>query len=245
MMHFFMLGIKRSLFGEHLSSKFNKDGSHLRQRRHDPSKKCTETSNHHILFVLDSSGSITSSNYQRMLKAVASLTAVSCREPKFALLTFSSNMKIEFCFDCFSSTEKGRTKTVEAIKNAQYQNGGTKTGEVVKCVCNFLLDARCGKTADPNCLDVVFITDGHSNGKLNPCNEISCTCLTNLDGVNTYRIGIGNYKQEEIECLTHSSEIIGQFDYKSFDDFEQAVNMMVTRLITSDTPYQCVTTDMG
>ena len=228
-----MLDIRRSLFGEH-----------LRQRRHDPSKKCTTTSNHHILFVLDSSGSIGSSNYQRMLKAVASLTAVSCRKPKFSLLTFSSNLKLEFCFDCFSSTDNGRTKTVEAIINAQYQNGNTKTGEAVKCVCDFILDAQCGTTADPNCLDVVLITDGQSNGALDPCNEVSC--LTNLDGVNTYAIGIGqNVKQSEIECLTHSSEIVGQFDYKSFDEFERAVNTMVTRVNAADTPYQCVTSDMG
>ena len=134
---------------------------------------------------------------------------------------------------------------MEAILNAeQYQRGNTKTGEAVKCVCDFILDAQCGSSADPNCLDVVLITDGQSNGALDPCNEVSC--LTNLDGVNTYAIGIGgNVKHTEIECLTHSSEIIGQFDYKSFDDFERAVNTMVNRITADDTPYECITTDMG
>ena len=98
--------------------------------------------------------------------------------------------------------------SVEATINAQYQSGSTKTGEAVKCVCDFLLDARCGTSTDLNCLDVVLITDGQSNGALDPCNEVSC--LTKLDGVNTYAIGIGqNVKQTEIECLTHSSKIIG------------------------------------
>ena len=229
----FILDIGRSPFGEH-----------LRQRRQDPSKRCTTTSNHHILFVLDSSGSIGPTNYQRMLKTVARVTAVSCREPKFALLTFSSNLKLEFCFDCFSSTDVGRTRTVQAILNAEYQSGITKTGEAVRCVCDFILDAQCGTTADPNCLDVVLITDGQSNGALDPCNEVSC--LTNLDGVNTYAIGIGqNVKQTEIDCLAHSSDVIGQFDYDSFDEFEQAINTMVDRIQSSDTAYQCVPTALG
>ena len=231
----FILDVGRSSFGEH-----------LRQRRLDPSKQCTETSNRHTLFVLDSSGSIGPTNYAKMLATVAGLTAVSCREPKFALLSFSSNLKMEFCFDCFSSTHAGRTRTVKAIINAKYHGYNTHTGEAVRCVCDFILDAQCGTTEDPNCLVVVFITDGQSNGKLDPCNEVSC--LTNLDGVSTYAIGIGgNVKQTEIDCLTHSSEVFSQFDYKSFDDFEQAVNTMIKSLVDSpsNTPYQCVTTHMG
>ena len=131
----------------------------------------------HIVFVLDSSGSIGSPNYQRMLKTVARLTAVSCHEPKFALLT-SSNLNLEFCFDCFSNDDFGRTATLQAIMNAEYQGGSTKTGEAVRCVCDFILDARCGTTADPNCLDVVLITDGQSNGALDPCNVVSCLTIT-------------------------------------------------------------------
>ena len=80
--------------------------------------------------------------------------------------------------------------------------------------------------------------DGQSNGALDPCNEVSC--LTNLDGVNTYAIGIGGNVRKLSALITHSSEIVGQFDYKSFDDFERAVNTMVNRINAPDTPYQCV-----
>ena len=94
----------------------------------------------HVLFVLDSSGSIGSTSYDRMKSAIAKLTPLFCRQVHFALLTFSTKFHLEFCFNCFDNTFDGRLQASDAIKAADYQAGLTYTGGAARCICEELLD---------------------------------------------------------------------------------------------------------
>jgi uncharacterized protein with von Willebrand factor type A (vWA) domain len=156
-----------------------------------------------VLFVLDTSGSIGSDQFDKVKIAVANLTTLFCKQVQFALITFGSTVNLEFCFNCFQNTYSGRRKAKSAIESAPYRGGWTRTGGTARCICEDLIHSSCGidPTLSPACLDVVFITDGKSNDpNLDVCQEVRC--LHNRYGVNTYAIG-----QLE-KCLLHVCSMI-------------------------------------
>ncbi len=56
---------------------------------------------HYILFVLDTSGSIGSTNFGRMTSAISKLMALFCKPVQAVVMTFSHDFHLEFCFNCF------------------------------------------------------------------------------------------------------------------------------------------------
>ena len=217
--------------------QFSYDEHAHRFRRQISPENCGSDDVQHVLFVLDSSGSIGSTSYGRMKKAIAKLTPLFCKKVKFSLMTFSSRLNLEFCFDCFENNIFGRNAAASAIKAASYQAGSTYTGEAARCVCEELLSTDCGITSNPSCLDVVFITDGRSNGGLQVCNEIRC--LHRKRGVNTYAIGINGFNQAELNCIADGSDRLSAFEFPSFNEFESAIDDVLLRLFNQGNPQSC------
>ena len=206
-----------------------------------------------LLFVLDTSGSIGKTQFNRTEEALAKLTPLFCRKVRFALITFSSYVNLEFCFDCFENTYQGRANAQSAIRNAPYRGGAAHTAGAARCICEDLLQSSCGidTSVTPACIDVVFITDGKSNDpSLDVCEEVRC--LHNRVGVNTYAIGInsGNgyqptYNQTELDCIDHYSDALSAFQYESFSDFEDSITNITTRLTNAlpSSPESCYQRD--
>jgi len=84
-----------------ISFNWNIHGSHFRQRRQT---RCRDDDSQHVLFILDSSGSISPSDFKEMKQAVAKLVPLFCKKIETALINFSSNIRLEYCFDCFKDT---------------------------------------------------------------------------------------------------------------------------------------------
>ena len=200
--------------------------SHIRHPRQ--SNKCLHRS---ILFALDTSGSIGRESFTRMTKAVSHLVTLFCVPTQFAVMTFSTLLRLEFCFNCFDNSLPGRRAAGQAISNAKYRGRLTHTGEAARCVCNELLDRyKCGLWTD-SCIDVVFITDGYSNGALEVCREVQCLHNHRYRSINTYAIGINNYNEREIKCLTkYSSTEEVAFGFESFEEFFGYLNNVTARL---------------
>ena len=224
-------------------------GPRLRQRRQ---LSCGESSVQNVLFVLDTSGSIGRVQFDRMKVALGKLTPLFCKQVRFALITFSSYVNLEFCFNCFENTYLGRQEAKSAIENTPYQGGGTHTAGAARCVCEEMLTSSCGiDSSQPLCLDVVFITDGKSNDpNLDVCEEVRC--LHNRHDVNTYAIGISSgsgfqqtYDQEELDCITNYSDEFSAFQYESFDEFESSITKIIVRLANAlpTSPESCVNRD--
>ena len=200
-----------------------------------------------ILFVLDTSGSIGRESYRTMTTAVSSLVTLFCVPTQFAVITFAHKLRLEFCFNCFNNTLNGRRAAGQAIINTRYCHGRrTRTGAAARCVCSELLDQyKCG--LDPfSCIDVVFITDGHSNGALDVCREVQCLHNHPSRHINTYAIGINNYNAEEIRCLSrysNSEQVV--FGFESFNEFYDYLNNVTARLLSSTNTarYNCINRD--
>ena len=183
-----------------------------------------------VLFVLDTSDSIGRQNFERMTATISNLVSLFCEPVQFALMTFSDRRWLEFCFNCFDNTLAGRIAARQAILNTAYRGGGTNSGQAARCVCNELISIqKCG-LFQSSCIDVVFITDGCSNGPLTFCEEVKCLHHNQFRTINTYAIGIKNYNEAEIQCISKysSSETVFRFD--SFDEFQEYFNNVTTAL---------------
>ncbi len=99
--------------------------------------KCGLDDVQHVLFVLDTSGSIGSANFKKMIDVIASLTTLFCEKIKLAVLSYDHEFYLEFCFNCFGPNDI--LEQLETIRNIPYRGGGTSTGAAAKCVCDELL----------------------------------------------------------------------------------------------------------
>ena len=207
----------------------------------------------YILFVLDSSGSIGVTDFNRTIALLSQLVPLFCYPIKIAVMTFDHEYFVEFCFDEYDNTALGRILAGDAISNIQYIREGqgssvrwTHTAGAAQCVCNYMLTGVCGLPVSTGCIDVVFLTDGQSNDPtLQICKEIRC--LHDRRGVNVFAIGIGNFFMRELQCISDDDLGLDDyhvFDFLSFNEFEEEFNTLLHLLLTSATngpdAYKCV-----
>ena len=62
-----------------------------------------------------------------------------------------------------------------------------------------MLNEYCGFTRDYDCLSIVTITDGQSNGQRDVCSVLDSS--KSDYGFTSYSIEIGNVNQAELECI--------------------------------------------
>ena len=220
--------------------------------RYRRQSSCQPDGMQHILFVLDTSGSIPEATFNSVTSVLSDLVVFFCNPIKVAVMTFDHEYYVEFCFNCYDNTCGGRVAAREAMANIDYDfnRSGTRythTGGATQCVCDFMLTQTCGLDPTANCIDVVYITDGRSNDpNRNVCEDIRC--LHNRFGVTTYAIGIANALQSELECISDADP--GEyhlFNFDTFDDFfaafQEIVNVLLSGSVNSNgDPYTCIGT---
>ena len=197
-----------------------------RYRRQGYDRECRESQ--YVLFVLDTSGSIPDSDFEAMNDALGCLLPLFCNPIKVAVMTFGNDFYMEFGFDCHGNTCQDRKAAAAAIGAITHRRGRrTLTGGAVQCVDELLTNRQIANFSideDTRCLDVVFITDGRSNGPLDVCHEINQSRLLSDRRVKLHSIGIGNVNENEINCLSGSES--GIF-FKNFTMFTNALNGIV------------------
>ena len=227
--------------------------------RYRRQQSCQPDGIQHILFVLDTSGSISETEFYRVTNVLSELVLFFCKPIKMAVMTFDHEYFVEFCFNCFQNTCSGRQDTRHAFLAIVYgaNRSGTRfthTGGAAQCVCDVILTPSCGLDPAATCVDVVFITDGRSN---DPNRDI-CTdilCLHNRFGVNTFALGIENYYYPELQCITDDDNNIGGdafhlFDFPTFDAFEETFQNLTAVLASGSSdpngdPYVCIDPQHG
>ena len=204
----------------------------------------------HILFVLDTSGSIGQEDFDRVTSLLGQLTTLFCKKLKIAVMTFDHEYFVEFCFDEYDNTDLGRKNAGTAISSIPYIRPGpgsgtryTHTAGAAQCVCEYMLTPTCDFD-DPaaDCINVIFITDGQANDPtLNVCTEIDC--LHNRRGVDTFAIGIGNRNELKLECMRENDLRLDEyhlFNFETFDELEKQFKLIIRRLSNvTNTDYMC------
>lgn len=209
---------------------------HRRQRRMSP---CCD--DRYVLFVLDTSGSIGSTTFTNMVKSLSELVPLFCKNTRIAAITFGSDIYHEFCFNCFENDDF-RTDLKNAVLSIPFHGGATHTGRALKCSCDEILTTACGLPSEeeykecPAPIDVVVLTDGHSNGPLDVCETAKCLHSQTLYDINTFAIGVNNFDQAELDCIVDQNDlnVNNIFYMDDFDEFSLLIQNVITYLLTLD-----------
>ena len=234
--------IDNSVIPEPFDLKYhlNAAQAHRRRRRMSSNRRC-RSNDRYLLFMLDTSGSIGNDAFTRMTANLSELVYYFCGNTKIAAMTFGSHIYHEFCFNCEDINREDQIQ--EAIQNIPYHGGWTYTGEALKCACDNILTKSCGLPKRnkykkcPAPIDVVMITDGHSNGRLDACEAAKCLHDHPLyTDISTFSIGVGNNVDEnELDCIENlDRDDLGHifFDVDSFDELEELIGKVIEYLRT-------------
>ena len=202
-----------------------------RYRRQIQSSYCdSPDSVRHVLFMLDTSGSIGEVDFKKMTNALGKLVRHFCRPIKIAAMVFNHDHFVEFCFDCFDNNCDGRRAARDKIKSIPYRGGLTHTASATQCACNHVLTSHCGFNTTRACLDVVYITDGKSNDpNLEVCSTVDCLHNTPNTDLNVFVFGIGgNVNDTELNCIARkghrNNPLNAIFKVDSFQHFSDAID---------------------
>ena len=181
------------------------DRHHRRQRRMSPC--CGDR---YVLFILDTSGSIGPTVFADMVKNLSTLVPLFCKNTRIAAMTFGTHIYHEFCFNCFYN-DHFSNKLKEALSSIPYHGGGTHAGRALKCACDEILTTACGLPSEqdykecPAPIDVVVLTDGHTNGPLDVCETAKCLHGHTVYDINTFAIAVNTFDQDKLKCIANQN----------------------------------------
>ena len=208
---------------------FDFDG-HLSAVTRHRNKRGTGSKKRYVLFILDSSASIKSSQFTMMKQALSNLLPLFCDNAKFAVMSYGAKLERDICFDC---EQTNRVKLQRALMSIKYHKGRyTRSGDAIRCACDEMLSRSCGYFNEPNSItDVIFLTDGHSNYGENVCTATNCI----TDGVNVISIGIGNkIDYDELACIEGDNGGVPHiFDVKDLTGLQMLLTLVGNYISTN------------
>ena len=194
----------------------DKELSHI--KAHRQKRQGSNQKDKYVLYILDSSGSIGETNFKNLTNVMAQFSLFYCTGTKIVVMSYSSNVYKNYCFNCDQDTLPRYT----AINNITFHNQLTASGNAIHCACDYMLRSPCGfpHTTGRNApeLDVIFITDGHSNHGQDVCTAASC--WSDFYNINVFPIGIGNHvNYRELNCIKGSVvNGVHQFNLRNFKE---------------------------
>ena len=198
---------------------------HERRRRQScPSQNNSEDNIRYVLFIVDASGSI-GRDFERMKMVLANISELLCGNVRVAMITYTSVINLEFCFDCYTE----RSDIADAILRARTVGGWSHTTDATKCACETMLTRECGlplgiRTKN---IDVVYLTDGQHNG---PCrnhlgNEL--LCLHQRRNIDTTAIAVGGAAVASVQQLEGPENFEHIFDVDNIDQLVSVFTLML------------------
>ena len=150
--------------------------------------------------MIDTSGSIGSSNFQLIREFTANITAeLICNSPQslVGVILFSSNAHIEFNLQ----TYKNLSALLSAINNLPYNGGGTDTDEALTLLLSTAQNGVLGLRSDSSKVAIV-ITDGQSS---------SSSAAASLHASNifdVFAVGVDGAYLPELEDIASSPDFV-------------------------------------
>ncbi|CAN2391106.1 integrin-mediated signaling pathway [Pristimantis euphronides] len=178
-----------------------------------------------VVFVVDGSGSVQLHNFQTMLQFVKNMISpLRTTDTQFALLQYSSSIKVEFPFRRFPTSSD-----LEEQLRITYQNGGaTRTATAMLRAVEDLFIPLARK--DSRKL-LIVITDGLSNS-----DEMTIASVgrkTEELGIQRISIGVGDFfsrgrAKEELDTIASSKENVFQVnDFAALDKILQSLQQKI------------------
>ena len=158
-----------------------------------------------MVFVIDTSGSIGSSNFQLIREFTANITAELIRNSprsSVGVILFSSNAHIQFNLQNYTSLNS----LLSAINRLPYDNGpSTDTDEALTLLLSTAQNGALGLRSDSSKVAIV-ITDGQSSSRTATLSAAAALHASNIFDV--YAVGIDGAYMPELQGIASSPEFI-------------------------------------
>ncbi|KAF6124914.1 integrin subunit alpha X [Phyllostomus discolor] len=182
-----------------------------------------------IVFLIDGSGSISSTNFVKMLSFVEAVMRQFQRpSTQFSLTQFSSNFWDHFTFKDFMYT----SDPLSLLKSVHQLGGFTHTATAIRRVINRQFSAQSGARKDASKI-LIVITDGEKKG--DPLGYQDVIPMAEAAGIIRYAIGVGSAFQKkhswkELNDIASrpSSEYI--FKVENFDALRDIQNKLKEKI---------------
>ncbi|XP_069108493.1 collagen alpha-4(VI) chain-like [Argopecten irradians] len=194
-----------------------------------------------IVFVIDSSTSVGTTNFLRMLKFVKDILAfaeIDSGRIRVGAITYSTGVYIQFHLNSFTS----KSQVLSAIDNIPFTGGSTNTADALLTMKSQLFTPAKGDRSHAENIAFV-ITDGVSN--INSRRTIPEAQSAKTDGIVIYAIGIGLTETQELTGI--SSLPLEEFMF-SVDNFEELSGLKETMfksicsgIVLNNTRYKLLT----
>ncbi|XP_033728441.1 uncharacterized protein LOC117317678 isoform X2 [Pecten maximus] len=184
-----------------------------------------------IVFIIDSSTSVGTNNFLRMLKFVKDMLTfadIDSGNVRVGAVTYSTAVNVQFHLNSFTK----KSEVLSAIDNIPFTAGSTNTADAILTMAKQMFVPSMGDRLYVQNIAFV-ITDGVSN--INGQRTIPEAQSAKADGIDIYAIGIGLSETEELKGI--SSLPLDEFLF-SVDNFEELDGLKETvfRSLCSETP---------
>ncbi|KAG7232267.1 hypothetical protein INR49_009312, partial [Caranx melampygus] len=177
-----------------------------------------------IIFLVDSSGSISDEGYQKMkefMKSIIRKSTIGKNQVHIGVMQYSTRQKMEFRLtDIYS-----KDRMLEAIDNMKHMKGGTLTGRAIREVSNHFDGVNGGRRNVGQRL--IIITDGKSQ-------DVVSGPATALRGKNVmiYAIGVDEADTTQLRELSGSADMV--FYVGRFDSLETLESKLILKICQED-----------
>ncbi|KAL5006010.1 hypothetical protein ScPMuIL_017168 [Solemya velum] len=194
------------------------------------SKVC-ETGRRDIVFLLDSSTSISIVNFKKMLSFTRDFVLhfdIDSGDIRVGVVMFSTTSQIHFHLDDYYST----ANIYKAIGDIDYSPGNTNTAAGLRAIREVMFTEEYGDRIDvPNV--AVILTDGVSN--IDSSQTISEALKAKNVGIEVFVIGIDLTDTSELDSIASLPLEDHKFTASSFDDLKQIDKDLLSEICLENT----------
>ena len=157
-----------------------------------------------MVFVIDTSGSIGSSNFQLIREFTANITAELIRNSprsSVGVILFASYPYVRFNLQTYTNLNS----LLSAINQLPYSGGGTDTAEALTLLLSTAQNGTLGLRNDSSKVAIV-ITDGRSSSSSATSSAAAALHAPNI--FDAYAVGVGGAYLPELQGIASSPEFV-------------------------------------
>ncbi|XP_041374199.1 uncharacterized protein LOC121387240 [Gigantopelta aegis] len=178
-----------------------------------------------LVFVTDSSTSVTETNFRTVLEFLKSFLSYSDLDHgnvRVGMLVYSTDVHIQFHLDAFNR----KADVLLAIDKTSFHHGNTNTAAALRELRTDMFSLEHGDR--PNVQNVaLFVTDGVSN--INETETIPEALRARSSGIEIYAVGVGLVDTKELDGLASDPVDIHRF---IAEHFSQLQNYLAKQIFT-------------
>lgn len=178
-----------------------------------------------VVFLLDSSQSISKANFNNMLAFLSDLISymdIDSGAVRVGLVTFGYSANVQFYLNGYQTKEE----VLQAVQMVTYRPGGSNTSHAIRLMHEMVFTESYGdRLGIPNI--AVLLTDGTSD---NTEKTISAAARAKMDGIHIFGLGVTLTDITEMDAVVSQPVLENSFQAESFDELEQIRDILFIQI---------------